>query len=899
LGAWETLVCPGGLLRPEFALSPPPNQLADRMTKATFASTPGSDAWPQRNAASCSVSDCDARRDGGRSLVAGGPGGGTEVLVETAGPIRVNINFGPPQPDAGGARYPQPRERSLAPATAARSRDAHALLSHSNLFSLADPAGELSLAMGFTTQPDGLHPGSNWGGLAPRQGGLPGSSHAADGGEARSAVRWQLAGGSALRLLPGQAGRDSLAEQLTAQLRLGADALGCSCWVCSARSGRRRAVNAAEWRCWPSTRSLGELPWTRARCAPPELLASRSRRCWPEGVGVAAWRGGSAGRWRCWWRRRITFTAPEFRLAPTCGTAAKLKGARRLAPSSASFRGARREAKAPPGRWRSGSSCAAWSWRPAAHRQSRPGRLLRSPAVAAGGWRCGSHADGDGRLEPRPRCPEAAARRTATVRSCLRLVSRGPVNDGALAARACCCGCTTARASYRPTSLLSLHPGPGPSTLRVELDRFVGCLTDLLSWPAATRLTAATAEAEAAARRGCPEAELAAPCASTAVPARRRLHGRSAVAAAASTAAASRPTPGPRCELNLRPCDRRPCLNGGALPGLRRRARRIRLRLPGWGGTGRAATVDRGGGGAATAIVVRSRRLPTRRLVLGGRCALRGHRLCWAAVATATVDECRQAVGCAMAGGGVCVNAARAGFRCECPIGFTGRGLRAAARGPSRELHRRRASASSSSLLLGPAHFHELAAVAWLRLQPAAGSRVAVSGSSPGRLRQAQARAAQARCGGHAASLTYAGFERHCAAADAVVNADRPLRGCGPLPVCLRGCSGAGRLPLATRPTGGRRGGDLAALRIQGHRNPPDLIMDGGPFSVSYFGGAGCRKTSAASASSLERVDVNIGGRLGACRWSSIGCGGGGGGFGGFGGLAEESEEMRVNETVA
>uniref|UniRef100_A0A1I8F9W2 EGF-like domain-containing protein n=1 Tax=Macrostomum lignano TaxID=282301 RepID=A0A1I8F9W2_9PLAT len=31
--------------------------------------------------------------------------------------------------------------------------------------------------------------------------------------------------------------------------------------------------------------------------------------------------------------------------------------------------------------------------------------------------------------------------------------------------------------------------------------------------------------------------------------------------------------------------------------------------------------------------------------------------------------------------------------------------------------------------------------------------------------------------------------------------------------------------------------------RVQGPRqNPPDLIMDGGPFSVSYFGGAGCRK---------------------------------------------------------
>uniref|UniRef100_A0A1I8F3A7 Os06g0694800 protein n=1 Tax=Macrostomum lignano TaxID=282301 RepID=A0A1I8F3A7_9PLAT len=180
-------------------------------------------------------------------------------------------------------------------------------------------------------------------------------------------------------------------------------------------------------------------------------------------------------------------------------------------------------------------------------------------------------------------------------------------------------------------------------------------------------------------------------------------------------------------------------------------------------------------------------------------------------------------------------------------------------------------------------------------------------------------------CGGQAASLTYAGFETPLPpAANAAVNADRQLRGLRALPVLLRLLRLGRRRPMSPQKpppllsfprscgVGGLgaagyhwddwRGaaatlGGLGASRGPG--NPPDLIMDGGPFSVSYFGGAGCRQTSAASASSPSNASTSTSAAASAPPLVVIGCGGGGSGFGGFGGLAEESEELRVNETVA
>uniref|UniRef100_A0A1I8ITM6 LAM_G_DOMAIN domain-containing protein n=2 Tax=Macrostomum lignano TaxID=282301 RepID=A0A1I8ITM6_9PLAT len=162
-------------------------------------------------------------------------------------------------------------------------------------------------------------------------------------------------------------------------------------------------------------------------------------------------------------------------------------------------------------------------------RQSRPGRLLR--VSGCGGWRLALrlHADGDGRLEATAAVSGGGGTEDRDGPELLRLVSPRPVNDGAwhrvllrLHDGSPYWTLELLTDSIEPQlGQLPALPASSPSswdrasTLRVELDRFVGCLTDLLSWPAATRLTAATAEAEAAARRGCPEAELAAHCAST------------------------------------------------------------------------------------------------------------------------------------------------------------------------------------------------------------------------------------------------------------------------------------------------------------------------------------------------------------------------------------------------
>uniref|UniRef100_A0A1I8F5H5 SRCR domain-containing protein n=1 Tax=Macrostomum lignano TaxID=282301 RepID=A0A1I8F5H5_9PLAT len=193
-------------------------------------------------------------------------------------------------------------------------------------------------------------------------------------------------------------------------------------------------------------------------------------------------------------------------------------------------------------------------------------------------------------------------------------------------------------------------------------------------------------------------------------------------------------------------------------------------------------------------------------------------------------------------------------------------------------------------------------------------------------------------CGGQAASLTYAGFETPLPpAANAAVNATGSCAGCGPCrpAQAAQGWGGVGPHEMPPPPLSFPRScgvGGLGARGFSGELRVDDQGYALGHVRLARRGGdpgrpwarpgapatrrisswtaarsasatsaaPACRQTSAASASSPSNAsDVDIGGRLGASAGRSSACGGGGSGFGGFGGLAEESEELRVNETVA
>uniref|UniRef100_A0A1I8F804 EGF-like domain-containing protein n=1 Tax=Macrostomum lignano TaxID=282301 RepID=A0A1I8F804_9PLAT len=800
-----------------------------------------SDGGPAADGSVLHVSDCDAPPNGGPfswSLVDGGGHG--KFLVDQRGRLRVNINLATMvkaeeqiivQACDGGQRTLCGRAKLFV--RTVRADQLTPSLLPSNLTAvLAYPAaggeklGRLRLRHpspkgrpAAAAQPLGsVQPGTQRGvvgchGDHPARRAAPGSSERQQPGPgseqevrvrvtllteamAESAVPLHLGGGSAHGFFLDR--RDAqLAEQLTAQLRARRGRSGAPAG-CAARLWGRRAATAADGA--ESRRGFLDPAEVRSRLNSSEAV----RSLLPEAAGVA----GLAAEAR---RDRrllvetagITFTAPEFRLAPTCGTA-KLKGA---PPSGAVF------GFFPGGS--EGGEGAAWAlaeWQQLRGlelrlrtRQSRPGRLLR--VSGCGGWRLALrlHADGDGRLEATAAVSGGGGTKTATVRSCCGS-SAAAGERRSLAPRAAAAARRLLTDSIEPQlgqlpalPASSLHPGTGASTLRVELDRFVGCLTDLLSWPAATRLTAATAEAEAAARRGCPEAELAAPCAST--PCQHEgVCTEVGVAAAASTAAASRPTPGPRCELNLRPCDHRPCLNGGACRDFGDGRGGFACDCPAGAAGPRCELVDRGGGGAATASC-------------GGRGAcqhggwwpgrplpLRGHRLCWARCATATSTSAdrpsavrwrarrlRQLPGRVQVGG--------RRIWCECPSGFTGTACERLPGQPGAAIDGG-ASASEQPLLLG-LRFHELAAVlgcvsSLLLLALAVFCLVSCYGKRRrGRRRRALAglHVAHQRsgggggcqddpgeeamalmpmmappmingsCGGQAASLTYAGFE--------------------------------------------------------------------------------------------------------------------------------------------
>uniref|UniRef100_A0A1I8JNX1 Cadherin domain-containing protein n=1 Tax=Macrostomum lignano TaxID=282301 RepID=A0A1I8JNX1_9PLAT len=634
------------------------------VSQQPYLETAGSDGGPAADGSVLHVSDCDAPPNGGPfswSLVDGGGHG--KFLVDQRGRLRVNINFGHlvkaeeqiivqacdggqrtlcgraklfvrtvradqltpsllpsnltavlAYPAAGGEKLGRLRLRHPSPKDA-RLR----LLSHS-ICSAWHPTGSCRLPWR-PPPPDGLHRVRPGPGLEQE---VRVRVTLLTEAMAESAVPLHLGGGSAHGFFLDR--RDAqLAEQLTAQLRLGADARVLLLGVQRGSGGgeRQRQLMALLAVYEESRRGFLDPAEVRSRLNSSEAV----RSLLPEGGGLGG--GGSAGPALLVETAGITFTAPEFRLAPTCGTA-KLKGA------------------PPRGR---GASCG-------------------SPAAAAGGWRCGSHADGDGRLEATAAVSGGGGTEDRDgPESCCGFVSPRPVNDGAwhrvllrLHDGSPYWTLELLTDSIEPQlGQLPALPASSPSswdrasTLRVELDRFVGCLTDLLSWPAATRLTAATAEAEAAARRGCPEAELAAPCAST--PCQHEgVCTEVGGGGGGFHCSCEPPYAGPRCELNLRPCDHRPCLNGGACRDFARRARGFACDCPAGAAGPRCELVDRGAAAerrphlveveapANTAAGAWAAAAAARAPAMLGRCA------------TATSTSADRPVGLCDGGRGVCVN---------------------------------------------------------------------------------------------------------------------------------------------------------------------------------------------------------------------------------------------------
>uniref|UniRef100_A0A1I8FBM3 CA domain-containing protein n=1 Tax=Macrostomum lignano TaxID=282301 RepID=A0A1I8FBM3_9PLAT len=826
-------------------------------------------------------------------------------------------------PAAGGEKLGRLRLRHPSPKDA-RLR----LLSHSDLFSLA-PNGELSVAMA-TTPPDGLH----------RVREVRVRVTLLTEAMAESAVPLHLGGGSAHGFFLDR--RDAqLAEQLTAQLRLGADARVLLLGVQRGSGGgeRQRQLMALLAVYEESRRGFLDPAEVRSRLNSSEAVRSR---CCPRRRGLQLGGGGSAGPAAAGGDGR------DHLHGAGVPAGADMRHALSAPPSGAVF------GFFPGGS--EGGEGAAWAL-------ADRGRGASCAVSGCGGWRLALrlHADGDGRLEPRPRCPEAAGHRR-------------PRRSGAAAARQ-----PRRRGERRSLArvLLRLHdgspywtlelltdsiepqlgqlpalPASSPSswdrasTLRVELDRFVGCLTDLLSWPAATRLTAQRR------LRLRPRLGAAARRPSWRRPARRRRCQHEGVCT--EVGAASRPTPRARCELNLRPL-RPPALpERRRLPGLRRRARRgFRLRLPGWARPDRAASwwtaaaaerrphlveVEAPANTAAGAwAAAAAARAPA---MLGALCDPR------------TSTSADRPSGCAMAGRRLRQPAGP--FRCgsvRVSIGFHRTGLRAAAR-PTGAAIDGGASASEQPLLLG-LRFHELAAVlgcvsSLLLLALAVFCLVSCYGKRRrGRRRRgnhgngrvakqhspasmsppteaAAAAAARDDPGEEAMALMpmmappmikrqlrrpggLADVRRlrdaAAAAANAAVNADRQLRGLRALPVLLRLLRLGRRRPMSTlRDTSDWRGlaatlGGLA--RVQGPRaNPPDLIHGRGPFtSVSYFGRRRCRQTSASVrhrrlSNAVDVPPPTSGGRLGASLVVIAAAAAvGGSGFGGFGGPGSGGEE--------
>uniref|UniRef100_A0A1I8FBF2 Cadherin domain-containing protein n=1 Tax=Macrostomum lignano TaxID=282301 RepID=A0A1I8FBF2_9PLAT len=950
-----------------------------------FQENAGSDGGPAADGSVLHVSDCDAPPNGGpfswslvdavataslrrrpahslwpgETVCAHRPGGPADASL-----LPSNLTAVLAYPAAGGEKLGRLRLRHPSPKDA-RLR----LLSHSDLFSLA-PNGELSVAMATTRQT----------GCTGFDRGLASEQEV----RVRVTLLTEAMAESACRCIWAAGART--ASSWTGGTR----SCGAADGAAAARRGRSGAPAGCAARLWGGERQrqlmalLAVYEESRRGFLDPAEVRSRLnsseavRSLLPEGAGLAA--EARRDRRLLVETAGITFTAPEFRLAPTCGTA-KLKGA---PPSGAVF------GFFPGGS--EGGEGAAWAlaeWQQLRGlelrlrtRQSRPGRLLR--VSGCGGWRLALrlHADGDGRLEATAAVSGGGGTEDRDGPELLRLVSPRPVNDGAW---------------HRV--LLRLHDGSPYWTLELLTDSIepqlgqLPALTSLLPFILGPGL-------DSASRTG-PICRLphrpAVLAGGHPTDGQRRLRLRPRLGAAARRPSWRRPARRRprrrlhggrrwrrRLPLQLRaalrraalraepaPCDHRPCLNGGACRDF---------------GDGRAADspatarLGRPDRAASWWTAAAAERRPHLVEVEAPANTAAG---AWAAAAAARapamlglcdrdVDECRQAVGLCDGGRGVLRQPAgrvQVGGRriwCECPSVSPDRPASGCPAKPGAAIDGG-ASASEQPLLLG-LRFHELAAVlgcvsSLLLLALAVFCLVSCYGKR-------QARAAQARRrrrrlpgrpwrGGDGADADDGAADDQrqlrrpggladvrrlrdaaAAAANAAVNADRQLRAAGrALPVLLRLLRLGRRRPMSpqkpppllsfprsllrrrrsgrprfsgelvddqgelvddqgelvddqgelatARPAGGGHGAPPATLgglgASRGPGNPPDLIMDGGPFSVSYFGGAGCRQTSAASASSPSNASTSTSAAASAPPLVVIGCGGGGSGFGGFG----------------
>uniref|UniRef100_A0A1I8F9K6 LAM_G_DOMAIN domain-containing protein n=1 Tax=Macrostomum lignano TaxID=282301 RepID=A0A1I8F9K6_9PLAT len=469
-----------------------------------------------------------------------------------------------------GARLPGSRSSAACDCGHPSPKDARLrLLSHSDLFSLA-PNGELSVAMA-TTPPDGLHRvrvSASSRGLASEQEVRVRVTLLTEA-MAESAVPLQLGGGSAHGFFLDR--RDAqLAEQLTAQLRLGADArvlLLARLWG-GERAQRQLMALLAVYE--ESRRGFLDPAEVRSRLNSSEAV----RSLLPEGGGgLRLGGGGSAGPAAAGGDGRdhlhgAGVPAVERRAAVW----------RRLRLLSGRLGGRRRRRLGAGG----AQQLRGLELR-LRTRQSRRGASCGSPAAAAGGWRCGLHADGDGRLEATAAVSGGGGTEDRDGPELLRLVRPAPVNDGAW---------------HRV--LLRLHDGSPYWTLELLTDSIEPQLGQLPALPASSPSSWDGAGSDSASRTGpicrlphrpavlagghptdgsgrlrlrprlgagCPRPSWRPHCAST--PCQHEgvcteVGGRSAVAALRAAL-----TAGPRCELNLRPCDHRPCPERRRLPGLR------------------------------------------------------------------------------------------------------------------------------------------------------------------------------------------------------------------------------------------------------------------------------------------------------------------------------------------
>uniref|UniRef100_A0A1I8FHU9 CA domain-containing protein n=1 Tax=Macrostomum lignano TaxID=282301 RepID=A0A1I8FHU9_9PLAT len=594
-------------------LKPAPNPTRRSMTKANVSQQPylnlyadvipGNGRVGRRPAADGSVLPRQRlRRTAERRsvlLVAGGRRWPRKVLVDQRGRLRVNINFGHlvkaeeqiiVQACDGGQRTLCGRAKLFV--RTVRADQLTPSLLPSNLTAvLAYPGsrrGEARPPATAAPQPEGrptaaaqplesVQPGAQRGAVGchgdhPARRAAPGSSERSSRGlasEQEVRVRVTLL----TEAMAESAVRDAqLAEQLTAQLRLGADARVLLLGVQRGSGGGERqrqlmALVAVYEESREASWTGGEVRSRLNSSAAVRSLLARGRRGLRLGAEARRDRRLLVGDGRDHLHGAGVPAGADMRHRQVERRAAVW---RRLRLLSGRLGGRRRR--------RLGAGGAAAAARPgaaAAHPDSRGrGASCGSPAVAAGGWRCGSTLTATAGWRPRPRCPEAAAPKTATVRGC--------------------CGSSAAAGERRSWHrvLLRLHDGSPNWTLELLTDSIEPQLGQLpalpasspSSWDRASTLCESNWTDLSAASPTCgpgrrlpssrqrrlrlrPRLGAAARRPSWRRPARRRRASTKASATEVGGGgggfhcSCEPPYAGRACELNLRACDRRPCLN--------------------------------------------------------------------------------------------------------------------------------------------------------------------------------------------------------------------------------------------------------------------------------------------------------------------------------------------------